>query len=66
MKVSEKMIKCVLKYAYKHRREIATMLRDGLNAYLEYVPKRKRRAKKTSKKEVDQVITSLGLDQILK
>lgn len=38
--------KSFFSYAKKHHREIATMLRDGLNMYLEAIPKRKTSRKK--------------------
>lgn len=41
----------VAAYAYRHKREIATMLRNGLNAYLECIPKRKKKSTKKSKKK---------------
>lgn len=44
--IATSIISSVATYAYKHRREIARMLRNGLNAYLDCVPKRKRKSKK--------------------
>lgn len=50
--IATSIISSVATYVYKHRREIARMLRNGLNAYLDCVPKRK----KSSKKEVEKIL----------
>lgn len=41
--IATSIISTVATYAFKHRREIARMLRNGLNAYLDCIPKRKKR-----------------------